>query len=177
MCLSVRRVHVYLWEAVHVVKMSRSRPTSSDRRRPGWCRSARTESQCRARFGFCEGESTASRLSLMAGVAQGRDRGAIPRGRVMMMSAGVAGLAVQLHILHTRKKCRRHAPCTLFQNIAAGNTSATRPEPHFRQGDRTQSHARCGLRCLEAVNGLGVREGGGRCIATTIGNRRRLSLP
>ena len=91
MCLSVRRVHVYLWEAVHVVKMSRSRPTSSDRRRPGLCRSARTESQCRARFGFCDGESKASRLSLMAGVAQGRDRGAIPRGRVMMMSAGVAG--------------------------------------------------------------------------------------
>jgi hypothetical protein len=87
------------------------------------------------------------------------------------MSSRGAGLAVQLHILHTLRKCRRHAPCYVFHATRLG---ASFPPGRKDQGDPVARAMRAAM--LEAVGGLGCAVGEGQCIGTLIGNRLELSL-
>ena len=53
----------------------------------------------------------------------------------------------QLHLLHTLRKCRRHAPLDPLRSVSKATRPLRAREPHFPKGEGTQSHARCGLRC------------------------------
>jgi hypothetical protein len=142
--------------------------TDSD---PTATRMGQTESQCRARFGIWVGESTASRLSLIARVAQGRKR-IVPPCRATRCECRGAGLADQLHILHTLRKCRRHAPCYLFQKQHVCYAPESLISARAKGPSRTRD-AGCDAR---GRGGLGCAVGREQCIGTVIGNRLVLSL-